>query len=241
MPLSNAPGVAFGSAGESLECATMAKASGMPPAMAIVERLTSTQCRFRTTVIFQPGTRVALDLNVAGIAKVSVEGQVLSFETHDARNVHTLRLVELTEDEKTAIARATAEISRRQAIPGPDQLAANGLTRSSVRVPTNFTLRYAIDGEDFKPGVATNISIGGVFMVCVDHIVVGSSLELRFTLPADAHGGASQEITTKARIVAHPADSTGANNYNIAFYGLAATQRDAIARYVDDAPKRAAG
>ncbi|HEV7180197.1 MAG TPA: PilZ domain-containing protein, partial [Candidatus Baltobacteraceae bacterium] len=210
---------------ESLECPTMIRVAGAAPAMAIVEHLTPAECRMRSVAVFRPGDSAEFDFVVKGAPRITVRGRIASCQQSGPRRVYFLALAAIDRADADAIIVAVGMVRRNAAMRAtPDLPTDNGLTRASVRVAADFEVHYRIGDDPERTARAENISTGGILMTTGDALPVGSSLELRFTLP-----GAANDLTVNARIVAHQQTSP---NYNLAFHSVAEPVREAIARFV---------
>jgi hypothetical protein len=198
----------------------MLHVAGAPSVMVIVEHLKSSECRMRAITPFEIGTRVECAVTVYGAPTVPIQGTIATREQRGPRYIYTVSVQSAPgQIEAIATLNATAQARARSG----DVQTASALTRSSVRVPVNFELRYSLSGGMPRPARATNISTGGILMNCSDALKVGTALDLE--IPLDA-----ERIKISGRIVAHQASSP---NYNIAFFEVKEETREKIARFVE--------
>jgi hypothetical protein len=207
-------------ASTSLEAPTMVNVGdGTSPVMAIIEHLSTHECRMRSVNAFAIGATIDFSVAIHGAPTVPLRGNIVSCKQNGARFAYAVAL-QSSDPQTDAIGRVIAAvIARKVAHPGVP--AGDGLTRASVRVPVDSELRYTL-GSGWAPARATNISTGGLHMNTRDQIPVGASIEL--AIPLD-----SAHVTVHGRIVAHQEMSP---NYNIAFYDLHDETREVIARFV---------
>jgi PilZ domain len=211
-------------AGASLEAPTMVTAAGGTPVMAIVENVTTTFAQMRSVNRFDVGTNVEFGIVLRGAPPIAVRGSIRSC-TQNGPRFHYDVTLHATPDESAAIERAVRSAQARASGRVADVPTGNGLTRSSIRVPVDFRLRYTVAGGATFDASATNISTGGILLNAREELAVGTSLELRFLL-------GSTPVEVRGRIVAHQVESP---NYNIAFYDVRDDVKEALARFVNSA------
>jgi len=218
--------------GPSLECPTMVRGTNSTPTMAIVEHLAATTCILRSVTRFDEGELLTFTLSVQGAPQVTVSGRVAERSTNGPRSRYALNLEPMEAGQREDIAQLTREATYRRSIgqPMPDVSTENGLTRSSVRVPVDIPVRYQIKGQESGDGRATNLSAGGVLIVCAADLAVGSALHLAFSLSQETHG--RPQIAIQARIVARQPLQNGLYSYNLAFHGADPSVRAAIDHHV---------
>jgi len=195
--------------------------------MAIVEHLAATTCILRSVTLFDEGELLTFTLTVQGAPQVTVSGRVAERRTNGPRSRYTLNLEPMAAAQREDIAQLTREAAYRRSIgrPVPD-VSTEGLTRSSVRVPVDIPVRYEIEGQESGDGRATNLSVGGVLIVCAADLAVGSALHLAFSLSQETQAHA--QIAIQARIVARQPLQNGLYSYNLAFHGADPSVRSAI-------------
>ena len=210
------------SAMESLEAPTMVKVGGASPVMAIVEHLSSGECRMRSINAFEAGERIQFTVALHGSQPIACYGVVASRTRNVPRYNYVISL-ETMPDEASAIARAIDKARAHTAKPLPDPHTGNGLTRASVRIPVDFEIGYTHAGSTRRFARATNISVGGVLMNGTDDLGVGASIELEIPLGGD-------RVKLHGRVVAHQPMTP---HYNVAFHDVPPDVRDRIARFVE--------
>ncbi|HTV91176.1 MAG TPA: PilZ domain-containing protein [Verrucomicrobiae bacterium] len=217
-----------GNALASLEAPTMVRAGNSPPAMAIVEHASHSECRMRSVSMFDINERLEFALSVHGAPRVALTGTIVSRKQNGARWAYLLAL-RTTPAQAEAIAAATEKARERSAEHTPAQDAPSGLVRAAVRIPVTFDVHYTLLGSTGRIARATNISVGGVLMNTRDELAVGASIEMQIPLDSD-------RVSAKGRIVAHQLQSP---NYNVAFYDITDEARDTITRFIESHTKAA--
>lgn len=93
--------------------------------------------------------------------------------------------------------------------------------RREARIPVDLWIEAVRDGELYYQR-ATNLSVGGAFFVQTIPLPIGTRVQLRFSLPGDAH-----EIACDGDIVAAKELGMG-----VQFVELAAADRSRIERLI---------
>jgi hypothetical protein len=147
------------------------------------------------------------------------------------------------------------DVAKLQELPTTD-----GLTRSKPRQPAEFAVQYRTPNGRIKAATATEISTGGLRMICRDALVARELLELQFTLPSgvldayheetavfDLRGAGPhhvvpsrlrkpfEETVVYATVVYHKPLGMQTYEFGLEFCGLDRRAHDEIARYVDAA------
>ncbi|MBV8155514.1 MAG: hypothetical protein JOY98_13910, partial [Candidatus Eremiobacteraeota bacterium] len=175
----------------SLEFPTTVSTRGIAPANCVVEHLTAAECRFRTVVLFEHGEVVEFPFTSISGERVTARGTVVGRSASGARFTYRVRLDRMSAQEVDNLARTMSENYRRQAQArnNEDAIAnlptTERLTRSTVRVVSQFPIVYRTPKEDFRPARAGDVSAGGMLMICSEALVEGEPVELRFTLPSE--------------------------------------------------------
>jgi PilZ domain len=210
----------------SLEAPTMVSVGGGAPVMAIIEAATQSECRMRSMNAFEVGDRLEFPLAVHGAPTLALSGVVVNRKRIGPRYAYVLAL-QPEPVQAEALARATQTAHARTPGHTPDVHTDNGLTRTSIRIPVDFEVRYTLSGSPGRGAQATNISTGGVLMRTTDELPVGTSLELQLSL-------GEEHVSVHGRIVAHQHSTP---NYNVAFYHMTNEARDLIARFIESHTK----
>jgi hypothetical protein len=251
-------------ASSSLEHAATIASPGIAPAGAVIEHLTASECRLRTLEPFGYGEIIEFDFSAPGYDVVRVRGHVVERVTSGPRFCYRIRLERMTAKETDDLARAVAETYRQQTrsrarARAVDRLpvTSDGLTRTQVRVPAEFSMEYRTPRDAFKRGFAADVSAGGLSMRCTDALVPGENLELRFTLPSEclevypeqtaildlrtrsiklARADLRrpfEEMVLRARVVSHAQIDGALYSYGMAFRHVPEGAAAELARYVE--------
>jgi hypothetical protein len=259
-PAAGAPLKPASKAPVSLEFSTTVSARGIAPANAVIEHLTTAECRFRTVVLFDHGAIIELPVAAQGATGLA-RGTVVARASNGPRFAYGIRLDRMTADETDALARVITPLYRKQMLARAHDHASRDLptterlTRSSVRVMTQFDLVYRTPKQDFRTAKAADVSSGGLLMTCTEALVEGEPVELRFTLPSDVVNAypeetmvidlrnrtaksnrpdqrrGFEEMVVGARVVSHRPLGNNAYAYGLAFTCINGYQREEIARY----------
>lgn len=246
----------------SLEYPTQAIARGLSPATAIVEHLTVTECRLRTTAFYDPGDFLEFDFTAPKHATIRARGHAISRVASGPRFTYRIRLDRMTAKEADELARAVAETYRRQARSRLHERAlkklptTEGLVRESVRVVSRFPIFYRTARANFAPAKAQDVSSGGLSMTCNQSLANGETIELRLTLPCDplsvypeqtaildlrsrtvTHARANlrrafEEMLLRARVVTQVTRERGVYVHGLSLVDIGSHDRDELARYV---------
>jgi hypothetical protein len=200
----------------------MVSCDGRAPVMAIVEQLTSAQCRLRSVNAFDIGASVAFAVVIHGADSVHLSGRVTAQRQSGPRFTYDVVLENAPAAE---IARAVEVARARRGAASADAQSGSALTRASIRVPVDFEVQYLAEKSGLRTARATNLSTGGMLMNSTDDLAVGTSLEVRFML-------GTTPVSVNGRIVAHQAATP---NYNIAFYDIRPLVKETLARFVNSA------
>jgi hypothetical protein len=245
----------------SLEFPTTVSTRGIAPANCVIEHLTAAECRFRTVVLFEFGDVVEFPFTAANGQRAVARGTVVARGQSGPRFVYRVRLDKMTTHEVDELARTMNANYQRQAQMRQQEAAIRNLptterlTRSTVRVVTQFPIVYRTPKEDFRQARAGDVSAGGLLMICGEALVEGEPVELKFTLPSDVlsvypeetmvldvrKGTAAplrpdqrrgfSEMTVGARVVNHRPLGNRMYAYGLAFTCIDGFQQEELARY----------
>jgi hypothetical protein len=251
----------------SLEIPTSVAARGLSPVNAVIEHLTASQCRLRTVVLLDRNEVLAFDVNLPGQKPMTARGRVLSCTSAPPRFIYTISLDVMAERHVDELARGLAasypqhrsrllDVASLRDLPTTD-----GLTRTKPRQATEFAVQYRTPNGRIKAATATEISTGGIRLICSDALVESELVELRFTLPStvldayheetavlDLRGAGQrrnvvpsrlrepfQELVAYARVRYHKPLGMQTYEFGLEFCALDRAAHDEIARYVDAA------
>ncbi len=245
-----------------LEHETTVNSRNVAGASAIVEHITSSQCRLRSVAMFVRNDVVEFEIGIPGSPSARAIGRVISRVSAGQRFSYLIMLDQMSAAQTDALARAIAEVYRRQALSRTlerhvAELPSTDRIRSDVRVVSQVAVQYRADKGELLPGKAGDISSGGLSLLCRSSLLVGMVVELRFTLPSDVLTVYPEETLTfdlrtasfkgagradlrrpfelmalRARVVSRNAAGSGVQSYGLSFYGIDGFTREEIARYV---------
>ena len=245
----------------SLEFPTTVSTRGIAPANCVIEHLTAAECRFRTVVLFEYGDVVEFPFSAAGGQRAIARGTVVARTQSGPRFIYRVRLDKMSPQEVDELARTMNANYQRQAQARSNEAAirklptTERLTRTTVRVVTQFAIIYRTPKEEYRQARAGDVSAGGLLMICNEALVEGEPVELKFTLPSDVletypeetvaldvrKGTATslrndqrrpfQEMIVGARVVNHRPLGNRTYAYGLAFTCIDGFQHEEIARY----------
>jgi len=245
----------------SFEFPTTVSTRGIAPANCVIEHLTPAECRFRTVVLFEYGDVVEFPFAAAAGQKAVARGTVVARAQSGPRFIYRVRLDKMSPKEIDELARAMNANYQRQAQMRNKEAAIRNLptterlTRTTVRVVSQFPIIYRTPKEDYRQAKAGDVSAGGMLMICNEALVEGEPVELKFSLPSDVlaaypeetavidvrKGTATpvradqrrkfQEMTIGARVVNHRPLGNKTYAYGLAFTCIDGFQHEEIARY----------
>lgn len=245
----------------SLEFPTTVSTRGIAPANCVIEHLTATECRFRTVVLFEFGEVVEFPFQASSGERAIARGTVVARGQSGPRFIYRVRLDKMSIKEVDELARTMNANYQRQAQARTNETAIRNLptterlTRSTVRVVSQFPIIYRTPSEDYRQARAGDVSAGGLLMICNEALVEGEPIELKFTLPSDILAAypeetvvldvrkgiatpirsdqrrAFQEMIIGARVVNHRPLGNSTYAYGLAFTCIDGFQHEEIARY----------
>jgi len=245
-----------------LEHETTVHSRNVSGASAIVEHITSSQCRLRTVALFVRNDTVEFEFGIPGRPSARAIGRVISRVPAGQRFSYIVMLDQMSAAQTDALARAISDVYRRYALSRSLErhvanLPSTDRARSDVRVVSQIVVQYRADKGGLLPGKAGDISGGGLSLICPSSLLVGMFVELRFTLPSDvlkvypeetiafdlhsaSFKGAGRAdlrrpfelMVLRARVVSRNAAGSGVQSYGLSFYGIDGFTREEIARYV---------
>lgn len=253
-------------AGASLEMPVVLNVRRLPsPVYGTLMDVNAHGARIRSLVLLEKGTEVEFDVNVGGYAAISVTGRVESRRNAatGARFEYQLSFRTMAEAQIEAVARAVRDIERRAAAARTIQRQIESLPttdaerRGSYRALASIQTRFRPDGGNWCDGKIGDISATGVRMNCVEILHIGTTIEMRLTLPGDVlevypeetaaidtTGNVPrrtsgrpdmrrpfEEMTLRGRVVTRFQPVREREVYGIAFTEIDGYQREEIARY----------
>ena len=245
----------------SLEFATTVSTRGIAPANCVVEHLTAAGCRFRTVVLFEYGEVVEFPFSASTGHRAIARGTVVARAQSGPRFIYCVRLDKMSTKEVDELARTMNANYQRQAKARNNEAAirhlptTERLTRSTVRVVSQFPIIYRTPKEEYRQARAGDVSAGGLLMISNEALVEGEPVELKFTLPSDVLAAYPEETAVLdvrkgtitpvrpdqrrpfaemiigARVVNHRPLGNGAYAFGLAFTCIDGFQHEEIARY----------
>lgn len=245
----------------SLEFATTVSTRGIAPANCVIEHLTAAECRFRTVVLFEFGEVVEFPFQASNGQRAVARGTVVARGQSGPRFIYRVRLDKMSTQEVDELARTMNANYQRQAQARAHEATIRNLptterlTRSTVRVVSQFPLIYRTPKEDYRQARAGDVSAGGLLMICNEALVEGEPIELKFTLPSDVLAAYPEEtaildirkgtvtpirndqrrpfgeMIIGARVVNHRPLGNKTYAYGLAFTCIDGFQHEEIARY----------
>lgn len=170
---------------------TVVNSRNVKDAAGIVEHITSSQCRIRTTAVLVRNDLVEFEIGIPGRPSARAIGRVISRVPQGQHFSYILMLDQMSAAHHDALARTIAEVYRRHALSRSLEKHVSSLPttdqriRSDVRVVSQIAIQYRVDKGELLAGKAGDISGGGLSLTCNTNLLVGMFVELRFTLPSD--------------------------------------------------------
>ena len=251
---------------QSIELPLAVSVRGLPaPVYGTLINISETGCRLRSLILVDKGRIVEFELSRPGSPSLKLRGRVLSRATpqSDAGYEYGVAFEDMAAEKRDLLAREIAEMQRRAAsarVAARDtaKYVAEGGKQRRTSVRTNFSvpIRYRPVNRPAAVGEATDISAGGLRLLCGDSLAIGSDLEMRFTLPTNVlsvypapegrveitpfgqrrvhvpdNRRPFEEMAIRGRILARYEAQEGRELYGVAFTDIDGYQREEIARF----------
>jgi len=179
---------------QSIELPIAVEIAGLPaPVYGTLVNISETGCRVRSLILIDRDRDVRFELKRPGHKAILLRGRVVSRATPPSGGGYEYGITfALTKSEREVLLREIQEMQRREAaaradnrpLPGTPAAAATGKQRrGSVRTMVGFPVRYRVTGKPAIVAEANDLSMGGLRLLCVEKIEIGTMVELRFTLP----------------------------------------------------------
>jgi c-di-GMP-binding flagellar brake protein YcgR len=222
-------------------------------------------CRLRSLILLDRNRIIEFELSRPGSPTLRLRGRVLSRATpqSDAGYEYGVAFEEVPEGQRDALSREITEMQRRAAAARVAAREAAKYTtgggkqrRTSVRTVIAVPIRYRPVNRSASTGEASDISAGGLRLLCKDSLAIGSELEIRFTLPSSVlnvyptadnrleitpfgqrrihvpdNRRPFDEMAMHGRILARYEAQKGLEVYGVAFTDIDGYQREEIARF----------
>jgi c-di-GMP-binding flagellar brake protein YcgR len=251
---------------QSIELPIAVSVRGLPaPVYGTLINISETGCRLRSLILLDRNRIVEFELNRPGAPGLKLRGRVLSRATpqSDAGYEYGVAFEEIAGGQRDALGREIAEMQRRAASArvaareSAKYVAGGGKQRrTSVRTVFSVPVRYRPVNRPASLGEASDISAGGLRLMCSDSLAIGSELEIRFTLPTSVlnvypppesrveitpfgqrrihvpdNRRPFEEMAIRGRILSRYEPYEGREMYGIAFTDIDGYQREEIARF----------
>jgi c-di-GMP-binding flagellar brake protein YcgR len=221
-------------------------------------------CRIRSLILIDRQRDVVFDLRYRGRCSISLRGRIVARSAPASGGGYEYGATfDLTGPARLALSNEIREMQRREALsraavraPLKPLPSSAKQRRSSVRTFAGFAVRYRIANKPAVVAEATDISAGGLRLICGQEFVQGCAIELRFTLPNDAlwafpaaddrfeitpfgqrrvripdNRRPFEEMLIHGRIVSRLAPARGRELYGVQFTDIDGYQREEIARF----------
>jgi c-di-GMP-binding flagellar brake protein YcgR len=252
---------------QSIELPIAIEVNGLPaPVYGTLINISETGCRLRSLILIDRDRDVNFELKRPGAPAFLLKGRIVTRATppHGGGYEYGLNFSRMTATERGQLAREILEMQRREALsrsesravpPKPAPKAAKQ-RRGSVRTMVGFPVRYRLPGKISSLAEANDVSTGGLRLICQETIVMGTLVELRFTLPnsyLDVYPRAEErteitpfgprkvkipdnrrafeEMIVHGRVVSRFAPTRGREVYGVQFTDIDGYQREEIARF----------
>jgi hypothetical protein len=212
--------------------------------------------------LFDHNSTLEFSFGLSGRPSVIARGRVVSRTQKGPRFIYRVVLDRMSASEADELARTVNEAHRRAALSRSLERTVrnlpttDGLTRTAVRVSSEFELQFRTAKEAYKSARCADISAGGMMIACREVLVAGMAIEVRFTLPDDVVEAYPEETVTLdlrnrqvmrsvrsdlrrpfgemvilARVASHKILPGGEYGYGLAFHNVDGYTTEEIARY----------
>jgi c-di-GMP-binding flagellar brake protein YcgR len=168
--------------------------AGLPaPVYGTLVNISETGCRIRSLILIDRDRDVRFELKRPGHKAISLKGRIVARATPPSGGGYEYGVTfVLTNSEREVLLREIQEMQRREAAAradnrpqtvAPPPPATGKQRRGSVRTMVGFPVRYRTPGKPAIVAEANDVSMGGLRLITVEKIDIGTMVELRFTLP----------------------------------------------------------
>jgi c-di-GMP-binding flagellar brake protein YcgR len=256
-----------GSYRQSIELPIAVSVRGLPAAVyGTLINISESGCRLRSLILLDRKRLVEFTLTRSGSIPLTLRGRVLSRATpqSDAGYEYGVEFEDLGSSQRESLLREIAEMQRRAAaarVAARESAKQHASTsgkqrRTSLRTMVPFPVRYRRASYSACSGEASDISAGGLRLLCADELPNGTEVEMRFTLPVrvlDAYPKADErleitpfghrrvripdnrrpfdEMIVRGRVCSIHEPQNGRKVYGVAFVDIDGYQREEIARF----------
>ena len=252
---------------QSIELPIAISASGLPaPVYGTLINISQTGCRLRSLILIDRDREVEFELKRPNYEALKLRGTIVARSTppRGGGYEYGVNFAPMTVAERGKLSLEITEMQRREASERAQKRAgdgtavpdATGQRRASVRTLVSFPIRYRVPNKIAEGAEATDVSTGGLRLMTPSPISLGSSVELRFTLPTDylyVYPRAEErteispfgertvrvpdnrrpfgEMALRGRVVSRFQAARGREVYGIQFTDIDGYQREEIARF----------
>ncbi len=253
---------------QSIELPIAIEVAGLPaPVYGTLINISETGCRLRSLILIDRDRDVEFELKRPNQPAFLLKGRIITRATPQKGGGYEygVTFARMSTTERAALAREIREMQRREAASRADRRSATPpkplpktgkQRRNSVRTMVEFPIRYRIGNKPSETASANDVSTGGLRLMTQDALVVGTVVEMRFTLPNDflyvypAAGerveispfGARrlripdnrrpfEEMAVHGRIVSRFQPQRGREVFGVQFTDVDGYQREEIARF----------
>jgi c-di-GMP-binding flagellar brake protein YcgR len=253
---------------QSIELPIAIEVAGLPaPVYGTLINISETGCRLRSLILIDREREVEFELKRPGHPAILLKGLVVTRATPEKGGGYEygVSFARMTPTERAALAREILEMQRREATVRADkrQPAAplpvpktTKQRRSSVRTMVEFAIRYRSGNKPTVTASANDVSTGGLRLMTSEPLAIGTTLELRFTLPNNFlhvyppagerveispfgprrvripdNRRPFEEMTVHGRVVSKFQPTRGREVFGVQFTDVDGYQREEIARF----------
>jgi c-di-GMP-binding flagellar brake protein YcgR len=251
---------------QSIELPLAIDVAGLPaPVYGTLVNISENGCRLRSLILIDRQRDVVFDLRHTGRRPLRLRGRVVTRCAPATGGGYEYGVTfTLSGTERSVIADEIREMQRREGVSrAAKRFVAKRLPqtakqrRGSVRTLVAFPVRYRLASKPVVVAEATDVSAGGLRLICNDELDYGWAVELRFTLPGEClwafppaeerveitpfgprrihvpdNRRPFEEMVVHGRIVSRFQPVFGRDVYGVQFTDIDGYQREEIARFV---------
>lgn len=228
--------------------------------------ISETGCRLRSLILVDRRRDVHFELKRQNGTALELHGHIVSRATPRGGGGFEYGVTfDLSDAQRETLNKEIQEMQRREALARAHSKSATAATpaanskqrRTSVRTMVGFDVKYRPQGRASMAAEANDLSTGGLRLICKERLHIGTTVELRFTLPSDAlavfppaqerteitpfgprlvrlpdNRRPFDEMTVQGRIVSRFAQLRDREIYGVQFTDIDGYQREEIARFI---------
>jgi c-di-GMP-binding flagellar brake protein YcgR len=252
---------------QSIELPIAVEVAGLPaPVYGTLINISETGCRLRSLILIDRDRDVRFELKRPGHKAILLRGKIVARATPPSGGGYEYGVTfSLTKSERETLLKEIQEMQRREAAAradnrpqtiAPAPAATGKQRRGSVRTMVGFPVRYRVPGKPAIVAEANDLSMGGLRLICLEKLEIGTMVELRFTLPKSVlwvypaaedrteitpfgprriripdNRRAFEEMTVHGRVVSRFSPIRDREVYGVQFTDIDGYQREEIARF----------